>query len=241
MIIASACVFNNYIDRGIDVVMARTKRRALVVGKISNSAALWYATILGLVGFTIIIVCTNLLVSLIGLLAFIDYVALYGFFKRRSTYGTLVGSVSGAAPIVAGYVAMTGSLDWAALLLFLILVFWQMAHFYAIALYRAKDYAAAGVPVSPVVHGYVQTRTQTQIYVILFVVANALMTTLHFTGYSYLIVMLLVGCVWLVRSWRPMDQKSAPLWGRQMFLFSLIVMIVLCVMLSVGGRSALLP
>jgi len=181
------------------------------------------------------------LVGWIGLVGFIDYIVFYGASKRRSVYGTLVGSISGSTPIVAGYVAVTGSLDAAALLLFLIMVFWQMAHFYGIALYRASDYEAAHIPVLPVARGYVETKTQIQIYIILFIIANVLLTGLGYTGYTFLAVMLTVGFMWLLRSWRPTTEETAAVWGRQIFFFSLIVVLALSIMLAVGGRSSLLP
>ncbi|MDE2589744.1 MAG: heme o synthase, partial [Patescibacteria group bacterium] len=148
-VIASACVINNYLDRKIDKKMARTQKRALVTHAISPSHALVFATILGILGFLDLVVFTNGITFMIGLIGYIDYIVLYGLSKRKSIYGTLVGSISGATPIAAGYTAVTNRFDIAALLLFLIMVFWQMPHFYAIAIYRLKDYVAAGIPVLP--------------------------------------------------------------------------------------------
>src|SRR5579872_2970145 len=134
-VIGSACVFNNYLDRDIDKRMERTQKRALVTGAISTRSALMYGTILGLVGFILLGVFVNVLTALIALVGFIFYVILYGIAKRGSHWGAVVGSVSGAVPIVVGYTAVTNQLDLTALILFLVLVFWQMPHFYAIAIY----------------------------------------------------------------------------------------------------------
>jgi len=161
LVIAAACVYNNYIDRNIDKRMARTKKRALVQGTISGKHALIFATMLGVLGFALLLAYTNTLVTVIGVIAFIDYVVLYGISKRRSVYGTIVGSISGAAPIVAGYVAVTNQFDLGALLLFFILVYWQMPHFYGIAMYRFDDYKAAGIPVLPVQKGMARGRDRT--------------------------------------------------------------------------------
>ncbi len=95
LIIGSACVFNNYIDRDIDVKMDRTKKRALVSGIIKPLQALVFGAVIGLVGLAILIVHTNGLVVLIGSLAFLIYVVFYGISKRRSVHGTLVGSLAG--------------------------------------------------------------------------------------------------------------------------------------------------
>jgi protoheme IX farnesyltransferase len=233
LIIASACVFNNYIDRGIDNKMERTKQRALVLGTISARRALIGATILGIVGFAIIIVHTNWLVTLVGLIAFVDYIVFYGLSKRRSVHGTVVGSISGAAPVVAGYVAVTNRFDVGALLLFLILVAWQMPHFYAIALYRAKDYAKAGIPVLPLKSGLRQTKLQIQLYIGLFIAANILLSVSGHAGLVYAVVMTLVGLAWLRRSWRPFTEATAETWGRQLFLFSLRVIMLLSLLLAI--------
>jgi protoheme IX farnesyltransferase len=232
LVIASACVFNNYIDRGIDHKMVRTKQRALVLGVISGRSALMYATVLGIIGFAIIIVYTNWLVFLVGLIAFVDYIVFYGLSKRRSVHGTIVGSISGAAPIVAGYVAVTHHFDLGALLLFLIMVAWQMPHFYAIALYRSEDYADAGIPVLPLKSGLRQTKVQIQVYIGLFIVANILLSLFGYTGWVYAVVMLLGGLAWFGRSFRPYTKPKSAAWGRQLFLFSLRVIMLLSLMLA---------
>jgi protoheme IX farnesyltransferase len=106
LIIASACVFNNYIDRGIDAKMSRTKKRATATGKISPIAVNIYAAALGTAGF-IILTKTNTITFLIGLAAFFSYVVLYGAAKRKTIHGTLVGTLPGSASLVAGYTAAT--------------------------------------------------------------------------------------------------------------------------------------
>ncbi len=238
LVIGSACVFNNYIDRSIDKKMARTRNRALVNGTVSGRSALIYATVLGVVGFISLILLTNWLTVLVGVMAFIDYVALYGLFKRRSVYGTIVGSISGAAPVVAGYVAVTDHFGMAALLLFLILVFWQMPHFYAIAMYRFKDYAAADIPVLPRVSGMFLTKIQIMSYIVAFTVACSLLSVFGYTGLVFRLVMLITGIVWFVQAYAGFKTKNDVAWARKMFFISLIVILVLSVMLSVG---ALLP
>ena len=217
--------------------MARTKQRALVSGVISVRSALLYASVLSVLGFTLVVLFVNTRVVLVGLVGFIDYIALYGLAKRRSVHGTVVGSISGAAPIVAGYVAVMNRFDMAALLLFVIMVAWQMPHFYSIALYRAKDYAKASIPVMPLKKGLDQTRLQVMIYIGLFIIANCLLTTLGYTGYIYLLVMTFIGCLWLRQGFKQrFEMAAAAQWGRSMFFFSLIVVLVFSIMLSVGAE-----
>src|SRR3981189_1142404 len=102
--------------------MTRTKKRALVSGLISGRNALIYATILGLIGFSLLVFHTNLLTAFIGFIGFFVYIVLYGISKRRSIHGTIVGSIAGAVPPVVGYLAVTNNFDSGAFLLFLILV-----------------------------------------------------------------------------------------------------------------------
>lgn len=232
LIMASACVFNNYVDRGLDEQMARTKKRALVTKEISERNALIFATILGLSGFGLLGIFTNLLTVLLGVIAIGMYVVVYGIAKRKTVYGTLVGSVPGALPPVAGYTAVTNSLDTAAILLFVIMVLWQMPHFYAIAMYRYKDYKAAGLPVLPVVKGMQITKIQIILYVIAFIIVSVLLSA-NYTGISYLLVMAVVGGLWLVKGLRSFKTEKNEVWARGMFGFSLIVLLVFSVMISV--------
>ncbi len=237
-VIASACVINNYVDRGIDKKMARTKGRALVTGVIPARVALVYAAALGVAGFGILISFTNTITAVLGLIAIFVYVVLYGISKRRSEHGTAIGSIAGALPPVGGYTAVTGQFDTGALILFLIMVLWQMPHFYAIAMYRFDDYKAAGLPVLPVKRGMLAAKIQIMLYVAGFMGANILLTLSGYTGYIYLAVMTAVGAAWLwlgLKGFKTVDGRK---WARKMFFFSLLVVLTLAVMLSVG---ALLP
>jgi protoheme IX farnesyltransferase len=236
LVIACACVINNYIDRGIDVKMERTKRRSLVTGSINGAQAFIYAITLGVIGFALLVRFTNWLTVAIGVLAVIFYVVLYGITKRRTEYGTLVGSIAGAAPIVAGYTAFSNRLDGGALGVFLILTFWQMPHFYAIAVYRVSDYRAAGLPVLSVKKGAQVTKVHMLVYIVGFMLACVLLSALGYTGYSFLIVMTVISCVWLYRGIRGFRAPDTTKWARQMFGFSLIVILMLAIMLSVGAR-----
>jgi heme o synthase len=147
LVMASGCVFNNVWDRQADSKMERTKNRALVTGEISTTNALAYGTVLGLIGFGLLYFYTNALTTLIAAIGFAFYVLVYTPLKHRTVYGTLLGAVAGAVPPVVGYCAVTNELDIGAWLLFLILVVWQMPHFYAIGINRFDDYKAAGIPI----------------------------------------------------------------------------------------------
>ncbi len=236
LIIGSACVFNNYLDRDIDRQMTRTKKRALVKGLIPVKNAIIFAAVIGAVGFGVLTIYTNFLTVVVGFVGFFDYIVLYGLTKRRSAYGTLVGTVAGATPIVAGYTAVTGHFGFVAALLFLILVFWQMAHFLAIALYRFKDYKQAHVPVWPVKKGTKSTKIHILIYILAFGISTLL---LSFRLRSYFLLMIMFGLstTWAWRGVQNYQNQNSSAWGRKMFLFSLIVISVFSLSLAVGSLT----
>lgn len=235
LVIASACVLNNHIDRGIDKKMVRTSKRATATGIISSKSAITYTAILGMIGFTVLLISTNLLTILMGVLAYVSYIVLYGITKRTTVHGTLVGAIAGGLPPVAGYTALTNQLDVAALLLFLVLIAWQMPHFYAIAMRRQADYAEAGIPVLPVIKGIYATKVQIVWYVLLFIIINILFTVAGYAGYIYLVIMTMAGVMWLVKGLRGFATDTDEKWALKMFLFSLFILLLLCLMLAVGG------
>lgn len=235
LVIASACVFNNYLDRDIDQKMARTRKRAIVKGTVQPQAALIYATILGLSGSVILGFFTNPLTQGIALLGLFFYVVVYGVAKRRSHFGTVVGSISGAIPPVVGYTAATRQLDKASVILFLILVFWQMPHFYAIAMYRQKDYKQAGIPVLPIKKGHRHTKLQMLAYILAFIITVGALSLYGYTGYTFLAVMGGLGLVWLWLGIRGLNATNSDLWAKKMFRFSLIMLPTLAIMLPLGA------
>jgi protoheme IX farnesyltransferase len=234
LIIGSACVINNYIDRNVDELMNRTKERALVTGQISFKNALIFGACIGVIGFIILILWVNSLVVSIGVVAFVDYVILYGISKRRSVHGTLVGSISGAAPILAGYCAVIDRINTEAVILFFILVLWQMPHFYSIALYRYKDYKAAKIPVLPVKKNIANTKIQILIYIVLFSIATVLLRLFGHVGNIYLIVMLLVDLGWLFMSYKSFKIPDYKAWSRKLFFYSLIVILVFSALIALN-------
>ncbi|MDB5184433.1 MAG: cyoE [Candidatus Saccharibacteria bacterium] len=233
LVIGGACVSNNYLDRGIDRHMERTRKRAMVRGTISPQRALTFAAGLLIAG-AVALAFVNWISLALGLFGVFAYVALYGLAKRRSVHGTLVGSISGAIPIVTGYTAASGRLDGAAGLLFVVLTVWQMPHFYAIAIYRRQDYAAAGLPVLPVVRGIAAAKRQIIAYIAGFVVACTLLTILGYTGYVYLAIMLVVGLYWLKLALKGRRASDDNRWAKQVFGMSLATLTVFSVVISVN-------
>jgi protoheme IX farnesyltransferase len=235
LVIASASVCNNYLDRGIDQAMARTRSRALVTGAIPVSHALIYACILGVGGVGILYSYVNLLTASVAVCGFFLYVIVYGIYKRRSHWGTVVGSFSGAVPILIGYIAVTDRIDIPAAIIFVTLALWQMPHFYAIAMYRIDDYVAARIPVLPAKKGMRTARLYIIVYIVAFGVVASMLSVLHYAGYTYLAVVLAVSLAWLMRGIRGYTATNSVWWARKLFFFSLIVLIVYSLALATAS------
>lgn len=218
--------------------MARTQKRALVTGLVANRAALVYASSLGLVGFLVLAIWTNFLTVAIGMVGLFTYVIIYGWAKRKSVYSTWVGGIAGAVPPVAGYTAVTNNVNAAAWILFFMLMFWQIAHFYAIALYRLREYRKTGLPIWPVKKGIGSTQAQIMLSIIAFTFVSLLLTLFGYTGLVYAVVMGGAGLWWFWKGLKNLDRLQAAAWGRSMFLSSLIVTLVMAACLTVGGHLA---
>lgn len=233
LVIAGACVLNNMLDRNIDKKMKRTKKRALVTGRISLQAAGAYA--LGLLGggAAILWLYTSFTALLLSIIAVVMYVVVYGFAKRFTKFATSIGSIPGALPPVIGYAATGLSLDIVALGLFLILVIWQMPHFYAIALFRKNEYGKAGISV--VAHQLESAVLKQRItnYVVLFSVFVAWFGLVADLSILYFLSMLAVSLMWISKTSKYPDNNDR--WGRVMFGTSLLVLLVFCIVVSIDA------
>lgn len=234
-IIASACVANNILDRDIDKRMKRTSKRDVASGTISITKATIFLVVLGVIGFGFLALWTNMLTFLLGVLAYIWYVAIYGIAKRTTPYSTIIGGVAGALPPMAGYTALTGRIDAAAVILFLILFFWQLPHFYAISMFRRADYAEAKLPVWAVKYGMKSTKRQIFISVVLYAVTASLLTLYGYTGIIYLVLSSALSIYWVYKGivlYRKVDDVK---WARSMFGISLLVLLAMLALISIGG------
>ncbi len=223
MVIASGCILNNFIDRDIDALMERTRQRPSVQGTVSLSVGLWLAMVLVCLGWVILWCAVNPLSCYLAGLGWLTYVVLYSLWlKRRSIWGTAIGGVAGAIPPVVGYVALTSKLDAQAVLLFGALFCWQIPHSYAIALYRDQDYRAANIPVLTTVFGRGITQWCMCLFTVCFAVIILLPVVWSWMGYGYGTVSLLLGSLWVVCAVRGFWVNDIALWGRRMFLCSLL-------------------
>jgi protoheme IX farnesyltransferase len=233
LIIASACTYNNIIDQDIDAKMERTRKRALVVGDIADEAAWSFAAVLGLLGAFILFKFTNMPTLLLGVLGFITYVYVYTYAKRKTVHATLLGTIPGATAVTAGYTAANGGVDLGAVLLFVIMLLWQMPHFYSIAMFRLKDYKAAGIPVLPAVQGMQETKKQIVIYIAVYMAAAASLALYGYASFTYFVVMLYLSAWWLYKAFRGLRKGTEDIkWAKGMFGASLLVLLVWSVLLS---------
>lgn len=221
-VIAAAGAYNNIYDRDIDKIMPRTKTRPTVTGELSAKKVLITATILLVVG-TILLILASPLAGLLGVLGVFFYVVPYTMWtKRRTIWNTEVGSISGAMPPLIGWAAVAPDI-WhpAAWALFLIMVIWQMPHFYAIAIRKKEDYAAANIPMLPVAKGERRTYIQSNIYLVLLILSSFLFLPLSL---GLTIVAFILSVIWLWMSITASKQKEQKKWANKMFGYSLFHM-----------------
>jgi protoheme IX farnesyltransferase len=195
---ASAATLNHVLDRNIDARMARTRGRPLPTGQLSTRQALIFAAVLGVSAMAILAVLVNVLTAVLTFCSLIGYAVIYTVWLKRATpQNIVIGGAAGAAPPVLGWAAVTGNVDFHALLLFLIIFVWTPPHFWPLAIARRDEYARAGIPMLPVTHGVAHTQLQ----VLLYTVALALITLLPFltgmSGLIYLSVVLVLDAVFL--------------------------------------------
>jgi protoheme IX farnesyltransferase len=161
----AANVFNCYYDRDIDRLMHRTQRRPLVTGQVSPRGALVFGVVLTVVSIAVLWATTTTLAALLAAGAIFYYAVLYTVvLKRHTRHSTLFGGVPGAAPVLIGWAAVTGSLDWPAVVVFGVVFCWQLPHFWALAMRFRDDYARADVPMLPVVASPLSVGRQTVVW-----------------------------------------------------------------------------
>ncbi|HEX5429470.1 MAG TPA: heme o synthase [Patescibacteria group bacterium] len=232
--IAAGCVLNNLLDRGIDELMPRTQNRRQILNQTGTRNAVIFAVILAAVGLAILFWFTNTLTMLVVLSGILLYVGVYTPLKVRTLHAATIGTLPGAVSILAGFTAVTGRIGWEGLILFLIMVIWQLPHFYAIAIYRLRDYQAAHVPVLPAEKGIRYTKLSIIVLIVLYLVSASMLYVFRFVGWRYLAVVGILGLYWLAMAFRGLNTPDTGLWARRMYRFSLILLLVFSIMIGVS-------
>jgi protoheme IX farnesyltransferase len=215
---ASANVLNCYLDRDIDALMRRTARRPLPAHRVDPADALRFGLVLGVAGFVWLWTFVNLLSAVLATAAILFYVFVYTIgLKRRSTQNIVIGGAAGAVPVLVGWSAVTGRIDLPALVLFAIIFYWTPPHFWALSLRFKDDYAAAGVPMLPVVRGARETSTQILYYTVLLVAVTLLLYPAGRMGAVYLAAAVALGGAFI---WRALELRRDLSGRRAIRLFS---------------------
>lgn len=183
----SAAAINHVADNRIDALMGRTRRRPLPTGAVRRRDALTFAFAIGLLSMVLLVVFVNALTAMLTFASLIGYAVVYTMYLKRATpQNIVIGGAAGAAPPVLGWTAVTGQVDPHSLLLFLIIFAWTPPHFWALAIYKRKEYAKADVPMLPVTHGVDFTRWQILAYTLLMIAATLLPYATFMCGEIYL-------------------------------------------------------
>ena len=195
----SAAAMNCLVEQKIDAVMARTRARPLPMGTISSQETLLFSGAVGGIGLTMLYVLVNPLTMWLTLATFVGYAVIYTvLLKPLTPQNIVIGGASGAMPPVLGWAAVTGGISHDALLLFLIIFAWTPPHFWALALYRKKEYARAGVPMLPVTHGDRFTRLHVLLYTVILVAVTMLPFSTRMSGLIYLTAAAGLGGLFLI-------------------------------------------
>jgi protoheme IX farnesyltransferase len=235
----SANAINCYLDRDIDEVMRRTRRRPLPAHAVSPDAALTFGFVLGATSFLFLGITVNVLAAALALSAIGFYVFVYTAWLKRSTAQNIViGGAAGAVPVLVGWAAVTGSVGLPALVLFAIVFVWTPPHFWALAMRYTSDYREAGVPMLPVVRGHEETMRQILLYsLILFATSLVLVPVAHM-GAVYLATAIVLGAIFVYRAaklWR----TSTPALAMGLFKYSILYLSLLFLSVAVDRLAPL--
>lgn len=227
---ASAQTLNCIYDRDIDYDMARTRHRPIPAGKVQPRDALIFAIALAIFSFTLLTVFANLLSALLAMSGIVFYMVIYThLLKRHTAQNIVIGGAAGAIPALVGWAAVTGSLSWAAWLLFALVFLWTPPHFWALALMIRDDYAKVGIPMLPVVAGEESTTRQIWYYTLLVVPASLLLIyPVGEAGIVYGAIALFLGYIFLQKAWQLKQSPTDKPLAKSMFKYSILYMMLLC-------------
>ena len=235
LIVGSANTLNMWLERDIDCLMARTRNRPLPRHRLEARTALAFGVAQGALSLPALAM-VNPITAALGLLALVLYVGIYTPMKQRSHWATWVGAVPGAMPALMGWTAATGRLELAGLAVFGVLFFWQIPHFHAIAMYRQRDYDAAGLKTLPGQHGLAAARQQIGIYLVVQVAVSLSLVPLGVAGPLYLATAAIAGAAVLVQGLRGVRTGTAR-WARNVFIASILYLPVLFAVMVLDGKG----
>ncbi len=228
-----ANAINMYIDRDIDKLMVRTQGRPLVTGAVTPKSALVFAITLEVVAFAVLAIGANVLAACLALSATLFYVFVYSLWlKRSSKHNIVIGGAAGAVPVLVGWAAVTDSLAWAPVILFLVIFFWTPPHFWALAIRHTDDYRAAGVPMLPVVASLQETIRSMVIYSVVLLATSLVLIPVAGMGWVYGITAAVFGVAFVIGTVR-LGRDPSEARSMRLFSFSISYVSVLFVAVTV--------
>ena len=239
-----AGAINHVLDRDIDLIMSRTRRRPLPARRISSGSALAFGILLNLFAFVLLATSVNILSAVLTLSGTLFYVFVYTMWLKRTTpQNIVIGGAAGSVPPLAGWAAVTGTLEIPALYLFAIIFFWTPPHFWALSLLLRDDYSRAGIPMLPVVKGVAATQRSILAYTVVVVATSLLFFfTTDAVGWTYLVAAVVLGAIFLSMAWRLVPTASARsadpdarTEARQLYLYSLLYIALIFVAVMVDS------
>ena len=213
----SAGAFNCYIDRDIDKLMHRTENRPLVTGEVTPREALIFSWLLGAAAIGILWVGANPLAAWLGLAAIFFYVVIYTIIlKRRTAQNIVWGGAAGCFPVLIAWAAVTGSVEWPAVILFMVIFLWTPPHYWPLSMKVKEDYARVGVPMLPVMASNKVVAKQIVLYSWVMVGVSLLLTPMGYTGWFYTAVALAAGGWWLWEAHALLNRAKAEVTGAKL-------------------------
>jgi heme o synthase len=230
----AANVFNMVRDRDIDAVMARTRNRPIPAGEVGVGQAVAFGSVIGTAGVLLLWAVAGTLAAALAAGAMGFYVGVYSYWLKRTTvHNIVIGGAAGAAPCLIGWAAVTGTIEPAALVLFLVVFLWTPPHFWALAIVCERDYASAEVPMLPSVSGSQVAAWRSLRYAVGTVVASlALVVVEPRVGALYVAAAVAVGSLFLLRAAR-LVRRPEPAEARGLFGYSILYLAVLFVAVAV--------
>jgi len=235
LIVGSANTLNMWLERDIDCLMARTRNRPLPQHRLAARTALVFGAAQGALSLPVL-ARVNLVTAGLGLVALLLYVGVYTPMKQRSHWATWIGAIPGALPALMGWTAATGQIAVGGLAVFGVLFFWQIPHFHAIAVYRQRDYDAAGLKTLPGTHGIAAARHHIVFYLVVQVAVSLALVPLGVAGRPYLITAAVLGAGVLAQGASGLGSGTQK-WARNVFLASIVYLPVLFAVMVLDGTA----
>jgi protoheme IX farnesyltransferase len=227
LVAGAAAAVNCLVEQRLDALMARTRARPLPRGELTSAETLVFAGVVGGVGLWLLYAVVNPLTMWLTLGTFVGYAIIYTVvLKPLTPQNIVIGGASGAMPPVLGWAAVTGQIAPEALLLFLIIFAWTPPHFWSLALYRADEYARAGLPMLPVTHGRKYTQLHVLLYTLILAACSLLPFVIGMSGWLYLAAAVVLGGIFLVYAVRIYVDYSDAL-ARRTFRYSIVYLAAL--------------